>query len=231
MQFDKTSLPEDVKGYLREIYSDDGLREAFRYFDVEVMDEEWVAREYEQDRTWLECAMGPNPEEHCSYGGNIKAFAFEAGGGVWVVIDDNLVGYIGSEGECGFVARNIHEFMNIVSVWGGYLDDYWREDVLASEEAFYGVMNDPERLGGYMPELESHREALRGFIERHGFTREIYEMALEGMTVTPFLVFEATADGEYGPSYSVLRGPDGSAEFIGNGQEVLQRLIRRVTTR
>ena len=35
--------------------------------------------------------------------------------------------------------------MNIVSFWGGYLDDYWDKDVLESSESFYETMNDPDR--------------------------------------------------------------------------------------
>ena len=220
MLFENIDLPETVKMYMTEICSNDELKEAFRDFDVEVFDEERV-REFEEDRFWLDIFMDHG---ECSYG-KIKPFALEATGAVWAVIDDRLIGYIGTEGECGIVARNIHEFMNIVSVWGGFLNDYWYEDVLASEEAFYSTMNDPERLSGYMPELERHRSALQSFIERHGFTGEIYEMALRGVTVTPFLVFKATTD-EYGDSDSLLHGSD---RYGSKGQEVLERLIQRVT--
>ena len=219
MLFENIDLPETVKMYMTEICSNDELKEAFRDFDVEVFDEERV-REFEEDRFWLDIFMDHG---ECSYS-KIKPFALEATGAVWAMIDDRLVGYIGTEGECGIVARNIHEFMNIVSVWGGYLNGYWYEDVLASEEAFYSTMNDPERLSGYMPELERHRSALQSFIERHGFTGEIYEMALRGVTVTPFLVFKATTD-EYEDSDSILCGSD---RYGSVGQEVLERLIQRV---
>ena len=45
----------------------------------------------------------------------MKPFAREGTGALWTLLNDELVGYIGTEGECGIVARNIDEFMNIVS--------------------------------------------------------------------------------------------------------------------
>ena len=42
MLFDNIDLPEDVKMYMREICSNDELEEAFRYFDVEVLEDKTV---------------------------------------------------------------------------------------------------------------------------------------------------------------------------------------------
>ena len=91
-------------------------------------------------------------------------FAREGSGGLWVVLNDELIGYIGTEGECGIVARNIQEFMNIVSVWGGYLDDYWDEEVLENSESFYETMNDSDRLEDY-DDIKKDRRIFKKFIK------------------------------------------------------------------
>ena len=212
MLYDNTNLPEDVKMYLREIYEDEELNDVFYDCDIEIYDEDQVKGLEEEH--WLEDLMGPGEPSY----NNLKPFARDGSGALWIVIDDRLIGYIGTEGECGTVARNIHEFMNIVSVWGGYICDYWKEDVLASREAFYSVMDDPDRLEEY-ENIEKHKKVFKGFIERHGFVREIYEMAAKGMTVSPFFVVKATTD-EYVDSEALISDFD--------GQETLDKLKKLI---
>ena len=108
--------------------------------------------------------------------------------------------------------------MNIVSVWGGYICDYWKEEVLASKEAFYSTMDDPDRLDEY-EFIEKHRRVFKGFIERHGFVKEIYGMASRGMTVSPFFVVKATTD-EYVDSEALISDFD--------GQETLLKLKKHI---
>ena len=182
MNYDTTNLPEEVQKYLAEIYNDEELRDVFYDCDIEIYDEDWI-KDIEEDEAWLEDLMGPGESSYS----NLKPFGRDGTGALWVVIDDSMIGYIGTEGQCGIVARNIHEFMNIASMWGGYLSDYWDEDILASREAFYGTMNNPERLEQY-ENIERNRRVFEGFIERHGFTKEIYEMAVGGITVEPLFI-------------------------------------------
>ena len=180
--------------------------------DIEIYDEDWV-KGFEEEN-WLEDLMGPGEPSY----NNLKPFARDGSGALWVVIDDILIGYIGTEGECGIVARNIHEFMNIVSVWGGYICDYWNEDVLVSREAFYSTMDDPDRLDEY-EFIEKHKKVFGVFIESHGFTKDIYEMAASGMVVSPFLVVKATTD-EYVDSEALISDFD--------GQETLENLKKHI---
>ncbi|MBQ6229890.1 MAG: hypothetical protein IJJ74_02100 [Eubacterium sp.] len=189
-RYDHTNLPQDVRDYLAEIYNDEDLKDAFYNADIEIYDEKWV-KDLEDDDSWFEELMGPGESTY----ENIKPFAREGAGGMWVVLNDELIGYIGSEGECGIVARSIHEFMNIVSVWGGYLDEYWDEDVLESSESFYETMNDSDRLEDY-DDIKRDKRVFKKFIKKHGFTTKIYDMAVKGMKVTPSFVVKAT-DDEY----------------------------------
>ena len=185
-RYDHTNLPREVRDYLTEIYNDEALKDAFFNADIEIGDEKWV-KDLEEDGSWFEEMMGPGESTY----ENIKPFARDGSGALWVVLNEELIGYIGTEGECGIVARNIHEFMNIVSVWGGYLNDYWDAEVLESSESFYETMNDPDRLEDY-DDIKKDKKVFGKFIKKHGFTSKIYDMAVKGMTVTPAFVVKAT---------------------------------------
>lgn len=198
MLYDKTNLPEDLKMYLREIYSNEELNDVFYDCDIEIYDEDAV-KDFEDDEVWLDDLMGPGDSSYT----NLKPFARDGSGALWVLIDDKMIAYIGTEGECGFVARNIHEFMNIVSVWGGYICDYWEKEILKNKDKFYEVMNDPDRLADY-DFIESHKRVFKPFIEKHGFTKDIYEMALAGMSVEPVFEVKAISD-EYVDSEPLVR--------------------------
>ncbi|MBE6873082.1 MAG: SMI1/KNR4 family protein [Ruminococcus albus] len=206
--YNNTGLPQDVRDYLEEIYNDPDLKDAF-YFDcdIEIYDEAGV-KDMEEDTSWFDDMMGPG---ECSYK-NIKPFAHDGVGGLWAVLDDEKIGYIGTEGECGIIARNINEFMNILAVYRGYIDDLCGVDILKSEEAFLKVFKE-ERDSDYSKEFN-------GFIRKHHFTKNpkrIYEYLIKGVTMKPFFQVTAT-DDEYVDSRSILRGCD--------GQEILESLIK-----
>lgn len=44
----------------------------------------------------------------------LKPFARDGTGVLWVILNDILIRYIGTEGEAGIVSRSIDEFVNIV---------------------------------------------------------------------------------------------------------------------
>lgn len=208
MRYEKTSLPENVRKYLEEIYNDDELRDAFYDCDVEIYDEDWI-RDLENDDSWLEDLMGPGESSY----DDLKPFARDGSGALWVVIDDVLIGYIGTEGECGIVARNVDEFMNIIAM-GRYVSDYCSADLLKSEDAFL------DGLAGLEDYNADNKEVIERFIKKHGFTRDprkLYKMIVQGLTVRPFFEIKAT-DDDYGDSYSLL-GCD-------NGQNSLEQLIK-----
>lgn len=203
MKYDETSLPDNVKAYLEEIYNDEELSDAFYDCDVEILDESSIT-DMEEDGSWLDDLMGPAESRESVYE-DIKPFAMDGTGAVWVVLNDELIGYIGTEGECGIVARNIDEFMNIIT-YGRYFSDYSIE-YLKSEEAYISSFTEPED--------DEHKEVFDKFIEKHGFTKDpkkLYKMVIEGLTVKPFFEFKAT-DDEYCDSYSILGSDDGQEAF------------------
>ena len=211
MKYGNTNLPENVRAFLEEIIDDEELCDAFYSRDVEIYDEDWVKDLEENFRQEFEDLMGPGESSYKS----IKAFARDATGALWVVLDDELIGYIGTEGECGIVSRNINEFMNIIAALKGssLLADFWDVDTLSSEEDFIDAYNGSEE-----DDENDYSEVFDKFISKHGFTRDlktIYEYIVKGLTVQPFFQVIAT-DDDYVDSASVL-GLD--------GQEQLEALI------
>ena len=211
MKYGNTNLPENVRAFLEEIIDDEELCDAFYSSDVEIYDEDWVKDLEENFRQEFEELMGPGDSSYK----NIKAFARDGTGALWVVLDDELIGYIGTEGECGIVSRNINEFMNIIAALKGssLLFDYWDVDTLKSEEAFIDAYNESEE-----DDETDYNEVFDKFINKHGFTHDlktIYEYIVKGLTVKPFFQVIAT-DDDYGDSDSVLG--------LG-GQEQLEALI------
>ena len=207
MKYGNTNLPENVRAFLEEIIDDEELCDAFYSRDVEIYDEDWVKDLEENFRQEFEDLMGPGESSYKS----IKAFARDATGALWVVLDDELIGYIGTEGECGIVSRNINEFMNIIAALKGssLLGDFWDVDTLSSEEDFIDAYNGSEE-----DDENDYSEVFDKFISKHGFTRDlktIYEYIVKGLTVKPFFQVIAT-DDEYGDSDSVL-GPVGQEQL------------------
>ena len=206
-KYDNTNLPQEVRSYLEELYNDPDLKDALLFeCDIEIGDAAWV-KEHEEDASWFEELMGTGKSSYK----NMKPFAHDGVGGLWVVLNDEMIGYIGTEGECGIIARNIHEFMNIVAVHRGYIDDLLSIDLLKSKEAFLEEYDGPN-------ESDYSKEYNR-FIKKHGFTKDvkkIYEYLIKGITMKPFFQVIAT-DDEYEDSSSMLGSDD--------GQETLEKLI------
>ena len=207
MKYGNTSLPENVRAFLEEIIDDEELCDAFYSSDVEIYDEDWVKDLEENFRQEFEELMGPGDSSYK----NIKAFARDGTGALWVVLDDELIGYIGTEGECGIVSRNINEFMNIIAALKGssLLFDFWDVDTLKSEEAFIDAYNESEE-----DDETDYNEVFDKFINKHGFTHDlktIYEYIVKGLTVQPFFQVIAT-DDDYVDSASVL-GLDGQEQL------------------
>ena len=207
MKYGNTNLPENVRAFLEEIIDDEELCDAFYSSDVEIYDEDWVKDLEENFRQEFEELMGPGDSSYK----NIKAFARDGTGALWVVLDDELIGYIGTEGECGIVSRNINEFMNIIAALKGssLLFDFWDVDTLKSEEAFIDAYNESEE-----DDETDYNEVFDKFINKHGFTHDlktIYEYIVKGLTVQPFFQVIAT-DDDYVDSASVL-GLDGQEQL------------------
>ena len=161
MKYDNTNLPENIRAFLEEIINDEKLCDAFYSRDVEIYDEAWVKDLEDNFQQEFEDLMGPGDSSYK----NIKAFARDGTGALWVVLDDELIGYISTEGQCGIVSRNINEFMNIVAVQRGYIDDFCSVDILKTEKAFLEKYKEA-------PESDYNKEFNR-FIKKHGFTKDL----------------------------------------------------------
>lgn len=200
MLFSDINLPEKLSQYLEEIYGDLSLRDAFYSCDIDIYSPESLLELISDKSLWLEPGE-PNYE--------IKPFAGSADGGFWVVLNDEYIGYIGSEGECGIVARNVDEFMNIIAVCK-FLD--LRVSSLKNEESFIESIDEANE------EFE-YQEVFDRFIEKHKFEKDIstaYKLLKLGLTVKPFFEIKAT-DDEYCDSYSLLGADD--------GQQALEKFI------
>ena len=197
MKYDRTCLPEKVKKYLEEIYNDDNLRDAFLDCDVDIYSADTI-KDLE-DNSWLE-DLSPGKPNY-----DIKTFACDASGAEWVILNDELIGYIGTEGECGIVARNIDEFMNIVSTFkAGFTK-------LKDEKSFIEIFKEHNQ------EFEE-KEILDEFISKHNFETnpsKVYELLKLGMTVKPFFVIKAVDDDcEDSDSLFGIDGQKSLEEFI-----------------
>lgn len=193
MKYNNNNLPEIVNDYLEEIYNNEELRDVFYDCDIEIYEPEWI-KDVNEDRSWFYDMFGTGESNY-----DIKPFARSGTGGLWVVLNNEMIGYMGTEGQCGIVARNINEFMNIVATWKGcYLKG------IKDEESFI------EDFYRENKQFQSH-EVCNKFIEKHGFEKnpkEIYKILKLGITVKPFFVIKAT-DDEYLDSYSLLGSDDG----------------------
>jgi hypothetical protein len=212
MKYDNINLPENIRALLEEIINDEKLGDAFYSRDVEIYDEAWVKDLEDNFQQEFEDLMGPGDSSYK----NIKAFARDGTGALWVVLDDELIGYISTEGQCGIVSRNINEFMNIIAALKGssLLADFWDLDTLSSEEAFTEAYEESDDEDD---DETDYIEVLDKFIGKHGFTKDpkkLYEYVVKGITVEPFFQVIATED-EYVDSSSLL----------GDDQEQLEALI------
>lgn len=201
MLFSDTNLPRKLCEYLDEIYADEELKDAFYYSDVDKIGPESIVELMDDESLWLE------PGE-ANY--EMKPFAVSGDGGTWVILNDEHIGYVGSYGECGIVARNVDEFMNTIAVCKLI---YFRMDDLKDEESFKKSID-------VAYEEHGNPSFYDRFIEKHDFETDIskvYEMVKLGYTVKPFFVIKVI-DEDYCDSNSL---------FSLDGQEALEEFIEK----
>ena len=202
MLFSETGLPKKLSEYLEEICSDEELKDAFYCSDVEILGPESIKELMEDESLWLE------PGE-ANY--EMKSFAISADGETWVILNDEYIGHIDSEGGCGIVARNVDEFMNMLAVCKIL---FFSVQDLKDEEGFR------KYLAESLKEFENP-EVYDRFIEKHGFESDIskvYEIAKLGHTVKPFFIIKAI-DEDYCDSHSLFGLDD---------QDDLEELIKEI---
>lgn len=195
MKYENNNLPDILNDYLEEIYNNEELRDAFYDIDIEIYDSEWLD-DLLKEADWKDDFLTGGEPNY-----DVKPFARSGDGGLWVVLNDQMIGYMGTEGECGIVARNVNEFMNIAVMCKGC---FFGMTEIKNEESFINAVNMENE------EFEPHK-VFDEFIEKHGFeknVKEIYKIVKLGLTVKPFFVIKAT-DDEYVDSYSLLGADDG----------------------
>lgn len=142
----------------------------------------------------------------------MKPFARSGDGGLWVILNDCFVGYIGTEGECGIVARNIDEFMNIISMYRGNVFDLFDINVLKSVDNFKKNIEEVYKNCKY-------NEVFELFVDKHNLEYnidEVHKIIKLGIITKPFFVVKST-DDEWTDSYSIIGHDD--------GQESLEKFI------
>lgn len=83
----------------------------------------------------------PEDEEgHLEYSIGGKSFAREGSGGEYILLDDQTIGYWGTEGESGRLAESIEDFFELV-INCPYWQDYAREVYYTDLEALPTIAN------------------------------------------------------------------------------------------
>lgn len=72
-------------------------------------------------------------ENNEKYSLGCKAFAQDGSGGEFVFLEDNSIGFIGSEGEVGRVAENLNELL-IFLIHAGYISDFSCKHIYKNNE-------------------------------------------------------------------------------------------------
>lgn len=127
----------------------------------------------------------------CEY--ELKPFAIDGAGGVYAALNDNYIGYMTSEGQCGIVARNIRDFF-VLLLNCKMLYDYFREGVFDNPTAFINKFNE---VNGQV-ESQTNKEIIDAFIEKNQFETNpeiLYKIMKEAVITEPSFIIEPTIDG------------------------------------
>ncbi|MBO4867106.1 MAG: hypothetical protein J5582_11210 [Ruminococcus sp.] len=113
----------------------------------------------------------------------LEPFACDGGGGVYVLLDGEMVGMIDSEGQAGIIAKNIRDFFSII-IHCGCLEDFGKFDWL----------EDPDEFSEHFIEIED--DFLEDFSEEFQLENDmqkIYQMFREAVLTQPQLKITATS--------------------------------------
>ncbi|MCR5540014.1 MAG: hypothetical protein K6F71_04160 [Ruminococcus sp.] len=114
----------------------------------------------------------------------LEPFACNGSGGVYALLDGEMVGLINSEGEAGIVAKNIRDFFSII-IHCCYLEDFGKFNWLDSFSEFtehYQKCED-DFLKDFSEEFELENDS-----------QKIYQMFRNGVMTQPKLLITATSD-------------------------------------
>lgn len=172
--------------YLDKINSDPILKEEiYENCDAELLPPEML----EEQLSWL-------LEGGCKQDYSLVPFANDGSGGVYVIVDDQHVAYIDSEGGAGYIAETIDDFMNILLTFRFIFFS------IESLESFEQFMKDYE-ADSYE---KKSSEILNKFQKEENMDMEyetVYKKLVKGLLLEP--VFEIDPiDDEYCKSENLL---------------------------
>lgn len=123
----------------------------------------------------------------CNY--NMEPFACDGSGGVFVFLNQSLIGYLDSEGQAGIIANNLQDFLSII-LNCGYISDWAKFDWLSDETTFMSAYDELE--------ISREKACVKGFIKENDLLYEpvkIYHVFKEAISTKPQLMIKATSDG------------------------------------
>ncbi len=127
----------------------------------------------------LECS-------ECNY--DMQPFACDGSGGVFVLLNQSLIGYLDSEGQAGIIAKNMKDFFNIL-LNCGYVSDWAKFDWLADEDTFIKAYNELD--------IPRDKVCVKLFAEENDLECEpvrIYSIFKEAVSTQPQLLIKAISD-------------------------------------
>ena len=115
---------------------------------------------------------------------NIEPFACDGSGGIYALLDNELVGYIDSEGQASIVAKNIRDFFSIL-IHCGCLEDFGKFGWLDSQSDF---------MEQYKKCEEVYIKAFSEEFKLENDSQKIYHMFKDAVLTQPQLTITATSD-------------------------------------
>lgn len=124
----------------------------------------------------------------CNY--KLLPFANTGSGGIYALLDNNMVGYIDSEGGASIIAKNIKDFFSIV-ISCGYVGDYGycRIDYLKDKKKFIEEFN--KRIN-YKEEKDIKEFIINNKLETN--SEIIYNKFKDAVITEPKLLIKAISD-------------------------------------
>ena len=122
----------------------------------------------------------------CNY--DMEPFACDGSGGVFVLLNQSLVGYLDSEGQAGIIANSIKDFFSII-LNCGYVSDWAKFNWLADEDTFIKAYDELE--------LPRNNVCVKLFIEENELEIapvRIYNIFKKAVSTLPPLTIRATSD-------------------------------------
>lgn len=128
---------------------------------------------------------------------DIFPFAVAGDGSNYVLLNNEYVGYISSDGDCGIIAKNVNDFYNLLFVCKN-VALYFRYGYFDSIDKFkenYECAND------FANKKVQNSKIFDEFSSKHNFKTDIeslYEMFIEGIITEPSFTLQADPK-EYEP--------------------------------